>query len=126
MNIHRYPLRSDPNAVLVPMLRTHHWVRNNLVSATTSDVSMTMSTDSQSSDVPPDPTAQAPITDTLSHILGQLTTINMRLELQGEAIVHHDKILDGSSGSVAPPQPPNNTIEKDNPVNNGSTPLGPM
>jgi hypothetical protein len=41
-NNHRPPLHLDPNVVLVPPLRTDCWVRNNLVSATTSDASTTM------------------------------------------------------------------------------------
>jgi hypothetical protein len=86
MNNHRYPLRSDPNVVLVLPLHTDRRVHNNSVSATTSDASTTMATGQQSFDVPPDPTAQASVVDTLSDILAQLTTINKRLELQGEAI----------------------------------------
>jgi hypothetical protein len=112
-NNRRYPLCSDPNVILVPPLHIDRRVRNNLVSATTSDASTTMSTGQPSSDVPPDPAAQASIADTLSTILTQLTMINKHLEIQSEAISHHDRLLDGSSGAgglhghlIRPPRRP--------------------
>jgi hypothetical protein len=83
-NNRRYSLRSDPNIILVPPLRTDRRVHNNLVSATTSDASTTMSTAQPSSDVPPDPAAQASVTDTLLTIFAQFTTINKRLEIQSD------------------------------------------
>jgi hypothetical protein len=120
MNNRRYSLRSDPNVILVPPLHTNRRVHNNLVSATTSDASTTMSTEQPSSDVPPDPTAQASVADTLSTILAQLTTINKRLEIQSEAISRHDRILDGSSGVGGPARSPDKTTKTANSASNGT------
>jgi hypothetical protein len=55
-----------------------------------------------------DPAAQSEdVTTALTQILGQLATINKRLEIQGELLTRHDNILLGGDGSAIPmvPQP---------------------
>jgi hypothetical protein len=105
----RYPLRSNPRVVLVSPLHTPSRRRRiNLVSETTTDASTAMSTDQRLSGVVDDPAAQSEdVTTALTQILGQLTTINKRLEIQGELLACHDNILIGSDGSAIPmaPQP---------------------
>jgi hypothetical protein len=51
-----------------------------------------MSTDPRLPDTPKDPAGKEPIVDTLTNILTQLTMINKRLDLQGEAIARHDQL----------------------------------
>jgi hypothetical protein len=109
------PLHSDPHAV--PPLNSDHWVHNNLVSDFSNGAPATMTTDSRSS-APKDFGVSAEIADTLSTILAQLSTINKRLELQGEAIAHYDQLFEGGNGLAAatpsaakhaPPTGPDNT-----------------
>jgi hypothetical protein len=105
----RYPLRSNPRVVLVLPLHTPPRRRCiNLVTETTTDASTAMSTDQRSSGVVDDPVKQSEdVTTALTQILGQLATINKRLEIQGELLARHDNILLGGDGSAIPtvPQP---------------------
>jgi hypothetical protein len=100
-NNHRYPQRSDPDVVLIPPLRTDSRVHNNLVSASRTSTLTVMMMDQRPPDAPHDPATLTTITDTLHNILAQLTTINKRLELQGESIAWHDQLLKGQTRTVA-------------------------
>jgi hypothetical protein len=83
--------------VLVSPLRTDRCSRINLVSDSRAGASAAMASDSW----PPgaqDPAASEAIADTLNTILAQLSTINKRLELQGEILARHDQLLEGQSG----------------------------
>jgi hypothetical protein len=82
VTIQRYSLCSDPVVVLILLLRTPCRRRNNLVSDSIPDASTSMVTFGASNDL----VASTELVDMLSNILAQLTTINKRLQLQGEAI----------------------------------------
>jgi hypothetical protein len=103
----RYPLRSNPGVVLVSPLHTPPRRRCiNLVSETTTDASTAMSTDQRPSGVVDDPAKQSEdVTSALTQILGQLATINKRLEIQGELLARHDNILMSGDGSATPMGP---------------------
>jgi hypothetical protein len=67
-----------------------------------------MSIDQRPSVVVDDPAKQSEdVTTALTQILGQLATINKRLEIQGELLARHDNILMSGDGSAIPmgPQP---------------------
>lgn len=98
-SVPRYPLRSDPHAVLVPPLNFDRRVHNNLVSVSSNGAPATMTTESRTG-VPKDSGVPAEIANTLSTILAQLSTINKWLELQGVVIARHDQLLEGGNGSV--------------------------
>jgi hypothetical protein len=85
-NLPRYPLRSNPHIVLVPPLNSDHQVRNSLVSASSTDAPMTMSTPDNRPPDASDPNRQADHADTLSMIMAQLTMISNGLDLQGATL----------------------------------------
>jgi hypothetical protein len=62
--------------------------------------------------VPNDPTALVEIVDTLSNILAQLTTINKRLKLRGEAIAPPDQVFEGTAGTTTSASFPAKPIDK--------------
>jgi hypothetical protein len=107
--VRRYPLRSDPDAVLISPLITDRRSHINFVSDSRAGASVAMASDSR----PPgtqDLAESATIVDALHTILAQLSTINKRLELQSETLARHDQILEGQPGSGAStPIPPNPT-----------------
>jgi hypothetical protein len=100
-NINHYPLRYYPHIVLVLPLHTDHRSCNNLVSTYNTSASAAMATDPRLFGALKDPRVPTELSNMLTNILAQLTTINKRLELQGEAIACHYQILEGNSNTVA-------------------------
>jgi hypothetical protein len=79
---HRYLLRFDPDAILIPLLQSDHRGHINLVLDSRQGASVATVTDSQPPDNSQYPAASTAITGTLHTILAQLTTMNKHLELQ--------------------------------------------
>jgi hypothetical protein len=78
------------------LLRTPCRRHNNLVSDSIPDASTSMVMFGTSNDL----VASTELVDMLSNILAQLTTINKRLQLQGEAIDHHNQLFKGNTVTV--------------------------
>jgi hypothetical protein len=100
-NIHQYPLPYYPHIVLVLPLHTDHRSCNNLVSTYNTSASAAMATNPRLTGALKDPRVPTELSNMLTNILAQLTTINKHLKLQGEVIACHDQILEGNSRAIA-------------------------